>query len=118
MSTLNSLFDIELDFLLQFDGIGTNDLLNFLSILENQECGHSANAVFLSEFREFVDVDFEVVCVGVLFAEFDDFGCDDLRFISTVQERTSLQLVCNARSSSRRDCGTRQKQATRSSNRE
>lgn len=105
MSTLHSLFDIEFDFLLQFDGIGTNDLLDFLSVLENQESGHGANSVFLSEFREFVDVDFEVVCVGVLFAEFDYFGCDDLRFISSVQKRTSSVRDCGRHH--RRELGQR-----------
>lgn len=71
--------NILLNLLLQLDGIGTNNLLNLLSVLENQESGHSADAVLLSELREFVDVDFEVVCIGILFGEFDDLGCDDLQ---------------------------------------
>jgi len=81
-----TLLDVLPDLLLQLDGICTDDLIDLFAVLENQERGHGADAVFLSEFRELVDVDFEVMCIGIPFREFHDPGCNSL-LVSSVQNR-------------------------------
>jgi hypothetical protein len=49
----------------------------------------------LGEFREFIDIDFEVVGIGILFAEFDYFRSDDLGLLAVFKENVS-HLVCSA----------------------
>jgi hypothetical protein len=66
------------DNLLQFSRISSNKLIDLRAVLENQKRGHSTDAVFLRDFGEFIDIDFEVICVFVLFTELDDLGSDHL----------------------------------------
>jgi len=70
--------DIQLDFLLQLDGIGPNKLIDLYSVLENHESWHSTNAILLCKIREFIDVHFDVIGVRILLGQFNDFGGDNL----------------------------------------
>jgi len=69
-----SLRSMLLNRLLQFGGVSSDNLLNLLAVLENHKRRHSTNAVFLSDFREIIDIDFQETCVGILFREFNDLG--------------------------------------------
>jgi hypothetical protein len=77
------LLDVLLDFFLQLDWVCADNLLDFFSVFEDQKGWHCANSVLLSEFREFVDIDFEVIGIWILLGEFNDLGGNDL-YVSTV----------------------------------
>lgn len=49
--------------------IRTHNLLNLLSILENDECGHGSDTEFLSDVWDLVHVDLHEVGVGEFFGE-------------------------------------------------
>lgn len=68
-----SLF-VVLDSSLQSRRVHTDDLGNLLSILEEQESRHGANAEFLSNVGALVDVKLHKVDVGVFLAPGVDFG--------------------------------------------
>jgi hypothetical protein len=59
-------FDVLLDDSLQSFGVGPNDLLDLLAVLEEEEGGHGADAEALGDVGEFVDIEFieSGVCVG------------------------------------------------------
>ena len=73
----SDLLNVLLNFLLQLDRICTNKFINFLSILENHKCRHSANSILLSEVGELIDIDFEVCGIGITFREFHNLGSND-----------------------------------------
>jgi hypothetical protein len=43
----------------------------------------------LSEFREFVDIDFEVIGIRILFGEFNDLGSNNLH-VSAVHKHIAM----------------------------
>lgn len=54
---------------LKSDRIGTNDLLDLLAVLEEQESGHGADGVLLSDLGDLVDIDLVEAGVGVVVGE-------------------------------------------------
>ena len=88
--------DSRLDLLLQLGGIGTDELIDLFAVLENDESGHGADAVFLSELSQLVDVDFEEMCIGIPLGEFHDLGRNSL-LVSTIQNRPAQTLIRSAR---------------------
>lgn len=54
-----------LDRSLEGIGVGTNDLLDLLAVLEDHECGHGANTELLGDIWDFIDVDLDEVGRGV-----------------------------------------------------
>lgn len=58
--------------------VGTTNSLNFLALLEEEEGGHSRDAVLSSDLGQLVDVDLEELDVLVLVAQVLDLGGDGL----------------------------------------
>lgn len=54
---------------LKSNRVGTNDLLDLLAVLEEQESGHGADGVLLSDLGDLVDVDLVEAGVGVVVGE-------------------------------------------------
>jgi hypothetical protein len=61
--------NVGLDSSLEGLGVGAHNLSNLVAALEKQEGRHGADAEFLCNFRDFVDVDLEEACRGVLVGE-------------------------------------------------
>ena len=61
--------DVGLDSSLKGLGVGAHNLSNLVAALEKQEGRHGADAEFLCNFWDFVDVDLEEACRGVLVGE-------------------------------------------------
>lgn len=59
-------------------GVGAHQLAGLLAVLEDEECGHGADAVLLCQLGELVDVDLGVVHVGVLLGPLNDLGGNGL----------------------------------------
>ena len=74
----NLCVDVGLDGGLESLGVGTDDLGDLVTILEEEEGGHGANAEFLCDVRDLVDVKLEEAGVGVCAGELDNLGRDDL----------------------------------------
>lgn len=60
------LFVVGLDGGLESLGVGTDDLADFVTALEQKEGGHSADAELLGDIGDLVDIELEEACVGVL----------------------------------------------------
>jgi len=67
-----------LDGSLESLGVGTDDLGDLLAILEQDKGGHGADAEFLSDIGDLVDVNLVEAGVGVGVGELDDLRCNDL----------------------------------------
>jgi hypothetical protein len=52
-------------------GVRTDDLLDLLLVLEDQECGHGADAELLRNVRDLVDIELDEVGVGEFLGEPD-----------------------------------------------
>lgn len=61
--------EVGLDSSLERLGIGAYNLGNFVAALEKQEGGHGADAKFLCDIGNLVDVKLEEAGVGILFRE-------------------------------------------------
>jgi hypothetical protein len=71
------------DNFLQLGRIRVKSLIDLRAVLENQEGRHRTDAVFHRDFGEFVDVDFEVICLFVFFTELEELGGNGLAKLST-----------------------------------
>lgn len=65
----NLCVDVGLDGSLESLGVGTDDLSNLVAVLEEEEGGHGANAEFLCDVRDLVDVKLEEAGAGVCAGE-------------------------------------------------
>lgn len=59
-------------------GVGTHDLVDLLAVLEEDEGGHSADAEFLGQVGDLINIDLDEEGIAVLLGEFLDLGADDL----------------------------------------
>ena len=60
---------VSLDSGFEGDGVGADDFADLLAVLEEQESGHGAHALLLSDFGDLVDVDLVEARVGVVVGE-------------------------------------------------
>ena len=82
--------NILLDLCLQRSGVGTDELVNFLSVFENNERRHGPNSVFLSDVTKLVDINLEIVRIRIVFGEFYYFGRNKLH-MSTLFKRIEVK---------------------------
>jgi hypothetical protein len=65
----NLCINVGLDGGLESLGVGTDDLGNLVAVLEEEEGGHGANAEFLSNIGDLIDVELVEAGVGVCAGE-------------------------------------------------
>lgn len=80
-STLITVYDLcsqLLDSSIDSRGVGATDLVKLLAILEEEEGGHSRDAVLSSSLRNLLNVDLVELDIFILSAQLLDYGSDGL----------------------------------------